>query len=276
MLIPFLVGLERTFRFLQALFQIIASYPAVFGLFLSALDFGTASHHAPAETLSVILGLRQRMNLARRFFRLFRFIESFHAAQKLYVSIMSSGSRAGEKKQEGAPPAQPEAWLDVFARTFNGMYLLLDAPGIVGELKIEGLQLWSAEWDRAVMLEAQRFWLFALACGALSSFLKMQRLRSATPVKVVGREAAVVKGKGSSTVTAAEKEEAAKADERIRAKKIHGLTRNVAANSLDIVLPGAVIGWIDAGPGTVGLAMLATTVLTGMDAWERCGREVSG
>lgn len=213
------------------------------------------------------------MNLARRFFRLFRFIESFHAAQKLYVSI-SSSSQAGEQ-QAAAPPAHPEAWLDVFARTFNGMYLLLDAPAIVPELKIEGLRLWSPEWDRAVMVEAQRFWLFALVCGALSSFLKMQRLRRAAPVKAVGGGSVAVKEKGDSTVTSTEKEDVATA-EKARTKKIHGLARNVAANGLDIVLPGAVIGWIDASPGTVGLAMLITTILTGMDAWERCGREVSG
>jgi hypothetical protein len=248
----------------------------VFGLFLTALDFSTAKQHAPAETLSVLLSLRQRMNLARRFFRLFRFLESFHAAQKLYVSI-SPSSQTGEKGK-ATPPAQPEAWLDVFARTFNGMYLLLDAPAIVSELKIEGLQLWSPEWDRTVMIEAQRFWLFALACGALSSFLKMQRLRRAAPMQVVGGRSVAVKEKAKANDTAGtvEKEQAAaKAEERIRMKKIHGLARNVAASSLDIVLPGAIIGWIDASPGTVGLAMLITTILTGMDAWERCGREIS-
>ena len=214
------------------------------------------------------------MNLARRFFRLFRFVESFHAAQKLYTGI-STSSRAGEKEKSESTSAQPEAWLDVFARTFNGMYLLLDAPAIVSELKIEGLQLWSPETDGLVMIEAQRFWLFALACGALSSFLKMQRLRKATPVKLPASSETVTE-KGNDTVAASEKEQAVKSQELVRAKQIRGFARSVAANSLDIVLPGAIIGWIDASPGTVGLAMLVTTVLTGMDAWERCGREVPG
>ncbi|OIW32790.1 hypothetical protein CONLIGDRAFT_278152 [Coniochaeta ligniaria NRRL 30616] len=268
------VGLERTFRFFQAVFQIISSYPAVFSIFLAVLDFGTAKAHAPAETLSILLALRQRMNLGRRFFRLLRFVESFHAAQKLYVSIAPS-RQAGEKQQ--STPAQPEAWLDVFARTFNGMYLLLDAPAIVSELKIAGFQLWSPEWDRVVMIEAQRFWLFALACGALSSFVKMQRLRAARPAKVVVDGSGAEKTRQNTTVaTVNEKEEAAKIEERARTKKLHGLARNVVANSLDIILPGVVLGWIDASPGTVGLAMLVTTILTGMDAWERCGREVSG
>ncbi|KAB5576319.1 AoPex11B [Coniochaeta sp. 2T2.1] len=261
------VGLERTFRFLQALFQIIASYPALFGLFLTALNFTTATSHAPAATLSILLALRQRMNLARRFFRLFRFIESFNAAQKLYLSL-SSSTQAGEKK--AAPEPKLEAWLDVFARTFNGMYLLLDAPAIVSEMRIEGLQLWSPEFDRVVMVEAQRFWLFALACGALSSFLKMQRVRRERRTVVVD----AADEKKSNAVTKAEKEEAVRAGERVRTKEIRGFARSTAANSLDIILPGVIVGWIDASPGTVGLAMLVTTVLTGMDAWERCGREV--
>ena len=209
------------------------------------------------------------MNLVRRFFRLFRFIESFNAAQKLYLSISSPSTEAGEEKAAADSPPKLEAWLDVFAKTFNGMYLLLDAPAIVSELRITGLQLWSPETDRAVMVEAQRFWLFALACGALSSFFKMQRLRRET-VKVV----VDASDEKSTSVTKAEKDEALKAEEVLRTKKIRGFARSTAANSLDIILPGVIVGWINADPGAVGLAMLATTVLTGMDAWERCGKEV--
>jgi hypothetical protein len=214
----------------------------VFGLFLSALDFSTATKHVPTVTLAAVMALRQRMNLARRFFRLFRFVETFHAAQKLYGGMAAN--------------APLDAWLDVFARTFNGMYLLLDAPAIVSELKIDGLQLWSPETDRAVMVEAQRFWLFALACGAMSSFLKMQRLRREA-YKPKKTEKTEKTDKADKTVAAA------------RTKQIYRHARGVAANSLDIVLPGVIVGWIDADPGTVGLAMLVTTLLTGMDAWER-------
>lgn len=273
------VGLERTFRFFQAVFQIIASFPALFGLFLATLDFTTTKTHAPAQTLTILLALRQRMNLARRFFRLFRFIESFHAAHRLYVSIAPS-AQAGEKQKNTTP--QPEAWLDVLARTFNGMYLLLDAPAIVSELRIDGLQLWSPETDRLVMIEAQRFWLFALACGALSAFVKMQRLRAAArAAKVAGGGSGARQTRKNTTVATIdekeqEKKQAAKVEEKVRTKQLHGLARNVVANSLDIILPGAVVGWIDASPGTVGIAMLVTTILTAMDAWERCGREVSG
>ena len=270
LLIPSLVGLERTLRFFQAICQIIASYPAVFGLFLAVLDFSSAKAHPPVETLSVVLGLRQRFNLARRFFRFFRFLESFHAAQKLYATI-SPSSRANEKQKA---PAPLDAWLDVFARTFNGMYLLLDTPAIITDLRIDGLHLLSPEWDRVLMIEAQRFWLFALVCGALSSFLKMQRLRAETPSNVVVGGVGERKTEQSNIVAIKEKEQAANIEIMAMAKKRNRLARTATANALDIILPGAVIGWIDVSPGAVGLAMLVTTILTGMDAWERCGREV--
>jgi hypothetical protein len=43
---------------------------------------------------------------------------------------------------------------------------------------------------------------------------------------------------------------------------------------LDMPLPGSIISWIPASEGTVGLLMLTTSFLTGVDVWERCGREV--
>ena len=59
-------------------------------------------------------------------------------------------------------------------------------------------------------------------------------------------------------------------------RRLHGLGRNVVANALDVVLPGVIVGWVDASPGTVGLAMFTTTVLTGMDVCQRCGRQALG
>ena len=43
------------------------------------------------------------------------------------------------------------------------------------------------------------------------------------------------------------------------------LGRNAAANALDIVLPGGIVGWRDA---IVVLAMFSTIILTSIDVWE--------
>ncbi|KAI0174907.1 AoPex11B [Pestalotiopsis sp. NC0098] len=300
------VGLERTFRLLQAIAQILSSYPALLGLFVSLLELVSVDA-APSYSAAhgVLLVLRQRLGLARRFFRLFRFLDSFHAAQKLYANIATQQLPSGKQRPSWV---YLEAYLDVLGRTFNGMYLLLESSTIVDALQIDGLAAWGPKWERTVGVEAQRFWLFALVCAVASGALKALQVLAYTPVPPVGdvtqseKVAAQDKEKEKTASPAAggdgqegeEEEEfdVRKEQERLRGlvrqtrkrrvlwrrevrAKLHGLGRSTAANALDIVLPGVIVGWIDADPGTVGVVMFVTTVLTGLDVWERCGREVS-
>lgn len=320
------MGLERIFRLLQSIAQILSSYPALLGIFISLLEFSSVVHKPPsyAKSHAVLVVLRQRLGLARRFFRLFRFLDSFHAAQKLYTNIATaseggSSSEKEEKKKKQRPFwVHLEAYLDVFGRTFNGMYLLLESSTIVDALQIDGLRAWSPGWERTVAVEAQRFWLFSLVCSVLSGALKALQVLAYTPVPPAGdvtqsekTSAGAAAGDAAQTgekdkenqtsgPTAAsaadfnpdEEFDVRKEQERLRGlvqktrkrrrlwmrevkAKLRGLGRAVAANALDIVLPGVFVGWIDADPGTVGVVMFITTVLTGMEVWERCGREVS-
>ena len=51
--------------------------------------------------------------------------------------------------------------------------------------------------------------------------------------------------------------------------------RRLVADGLDLAVPGSVVGWVPWGPVTVGWCMLGSTVLTGWEVWERCGRELA-
>ncbi|KAF7542125.1 hypothetical protein G7054_g94 [Neopestalotiopsis clavispora] len=315
---------EQFIRFTTDSAQILSSYPALLGIFISLLEFSGVVHTPPsyAKSHAVLVVLRQRLGLARRFFRLFRFLDSFHAAQRLYTSIAAAsegGSSSEEKKKKKKRPfwVHLEAYLDVFGRTFNGMYLLLESSTIVDALQIDGLRAWSPGWERTVAVEAQRFWLFSLVCSVLSGVLKALQVLAYTPVPPAGdvtqsekTSAGAAAGdaqtgekdkenqtSGTTAASAAdfnpdEEFDVRKEQERLKGlvqktrkrrrlwmrevkAKLRGLGRAVAANALDIVLPGVFVGWIDADPGTVGVVMFITTVLTGMEVWERCGREVS-
>jgi hypothetical protein len=289
----------------------------------------------------VLLALRVRLALARRYFRLFRFLESFSAAQKLYASLSAPNpsSSSSEKRNQGQgqeketetkkkrrrpPPrwTRADIWLDVFGRTFNGMYLLLEALTILDAHRIPGLAPWGPERERALTVEGQRFWLFALVCGVLSGLVKMLKVLAYTPLPapVPSSTSTSTSGYGFADAgaggsNAGEREMAKEPtggedrggkgddgekewdlkreqarlrrvvqDHKLRRlawrrevrSKISALGRRVVSDAVDITLPGSVVGWVNADTGTVGLAMFLTTMLTSMDVWERCGREIAG
>ncbi|KAI1777505.1 peroxisomal biogenesis factor 11 [Hypoxylon cercidicola] len=290
------VGLERTFRLIQATVQILSHFALPFDLLLSVLTLTCVSPPSALATRTVLAALNQRLGLARRYFRVFRFLESFHAAQKLYSRLSSSPSSSPGSRR----PAwvQVEPWLDMSARTFNGLYLLLETTTTVDALAVPGLRVWTPQQERRVAVEAQRFWLFALACGVLYNLLEILNVLAYTPVPAAGSGFGVDQPQGGEKEQdeqLSEKEKSAddlkKEQQRLRAivnarkeqrrlwrrqvrGKISKLGRGALANALDTVLPGSAIGWLKVEPGTVSIAMFVTTILTGMDVWERCGREV--
>ncbi|OTA89539.1 hypothetical protein M434DRAFT_398580 [Hypoxylon sp. CO27-5] len=278
------VGLERTFRLFQATVQILASFAIPFDLLLYTLTLSTGATPSSSSVRVILKALNQRLGLARRFFRLFRFLESFNAAQKLYSKL---SSQEASKSEPQVFLVRAEPWLDVFARTFNGMYLLLEASTIVDALQIPGLAVWTPEWERTITVEAQRFWLFALVCGCLYNLMEIPLTMASIPPPELPASLESEKTGPSEKV---DEEEAGKLKrksvEELKEKsrvwrqqvsvKTYKLGRAATANALDIVLPGSVVGWIKVQPGTVGLAMFVTTILTGMEVWERCGRDVSG
>ncbi|KAH7028033.1 peroxisomal biogenesis factor 11 [Microdochium trichocladiopsis] len=285
------VGIERILRLFQALAQVFASCALPFELLLTLIATWTGREASPELTLAILVSLKQRFNLARRFFRIFRFVESFRDAQKLYSSVQ-------EKQGSPASPSTrvvgADVWLDIFAKTFNGMYLLLETSTMLDVLDIDGLAVWDRATRTSINIEAQRFWLFALVCGMLSGLWKMFCIMAYAPVPQVvavgggaaadGGVAEKEKTQGSSKDEAtALKEEQARlrevaADREARRQqtrtKMYKLGRGALACAFDITIPGAVVGWLDLDDGTVGSAMVVSTILTGLAVWEKCGEQL--
>ncbi|KAI1278284.1 NADH-ubiquinone oxidoreductase [Xylaria sp. FL0933] len=281
-------GLERTFRLFQSIAQILSSY---------TLPFESPAAIDAAATHAILVSLRVQLALARRYFRLFRFLESFLAAQKIYASLSSSRSSAtsGSRSGPAAPRWETTAlWIDVFGRTFNGMYLLLEASTILDAQRIQRLAVWGSELEGKVFVEGQRFWFFSLACGVLAGLVRIADV--VVPYVFSAPESGSVAGggggekekeQGSTDGGDEKKTGSGKEAEKVVAQvdlvaqrrevrsKISGLARRVVSDALDCTLPGSVVGWVPVSTGTVGLAMFVTTILTSKDIWERCGREVA-
>ncbi|KAI1208114.1 peroxisomal biogenesis factor 11 [Annulohypoxylon truncatum] len=282
------VGLERTFRLFQSIVQILSFFSIPFDLLLYVLSTSTGQIPSSSAVRAILKALNQRLGLARRFFRVFRSLESFNAAQKLSARLSSPATWAGAHR---GLLVKAHPWLDVFAKTFNGLYLLLEASTLLDALQIPGLTVFAAPQERLVALEAQRFWLFSLVCGALYHALEIPLLIAYYPpppkIEAPKSKEDVDERLSAAKMTEAEhaaylRRASAKRDEAARdwavqvSRSIRKLGRAAAANALDVVLPGVAVGWIKAEPGTVGVAMLVTTILTSMDVWERCAREVRG
>lgn len=318
----------------QSIVMVVVSYPLLLDAFTQLVMLGNQHIWTDPRATGVVVlnGLKGNLALARRFFRMFRFLESFYAAHQLYTSLYSqpstststaatpsppapNGSDAKDGAQQADQAAQPaqtpavpqaghqhhpncrhsrkksgppaEAWLDIFGRTFNGMYLLLETLCLVDAMQVPGFSLWGSRWASVLHVEGQRFWVFALGCGVASGLLKMVKLLAYAPVPPTGEGYGTGEKRDESEMADWEKERErlrrmmwARKEQRklwkanIKAKS-KGLVRKCVADLLDMAMPGSIVGWWKADQGTLGVILIVTTYLTGWEVWERCGREVA-
>lgn len=291
----------------QAILMVVLSQPFLTSGFTKFVAWG--NQHVWIEPrvadIAVLSQLRSSVALARRPFRVFRFLESFHAAHVIYTSFYApappvqapSSSQATDSEQAGHPTppstritgAPAEAWLDIFARTFNGMYLLLEAITLLDAVALPGgFSLFGSTWFPLLQIEAQRLWFFALVCGLGSGLVKLFKLIAPGPELAPG---ASYRGWGQPGEGKAESEMADWEKHRERMRRMvwarregrrlwmgeirttgWRVARRCVADGVDLVVPGSVVGWVRVAPGTVGACMVVSTWLTGMEIWERCAR----
>ncbi|KAK3401968.1 peroxisomal biogenesis factor 11-domain-containing protein [Sordaria brevicollis] len=294
-------GLERTFRLFQAIAQCIQSFSSVrsiliylfitvpqvvytFLFFHNNNKYSTSPSNlitqswlerTDAQWMTNAMEARSRLAKGRRFFRVFRFVESFHSAFTL--------TNAHEEKDLAT-------WLDISAKSFNGMYLLFETLVFFSAVDLNKLSPFSRETEEFLNVEGQRFWFFALVCGVLAGVVRLwedYRRQEQEQVRD-GRDNSAEKEKGSveeedeaedEHVKQLKEEERQRAaveqkKERDAARKGRRtrILRRIVADLLDIPQPGAVVGWTPFLPGTVGVMMIGSTLLTGMEVWDKCSR----
>jgi F0F1-type ATP synthase assembly protein I len=289
------VALERILRFLQAVIQILLAYPFVQ---IIALAPFLSSPKEPAEVAPVLSAVRSQIALGRRFFRFFRFLDNFAAANRVWTTIttpppalaVSSAPEVSEAQSAASKVSSPaELWLDLLSRTFNGMYLLLESSTIVESFSIPGFTVWGASAP-AVNVEAQRFWFLSLVCGIMAAVVRLTKLSAFAAVPPTGEGYGIPAQDGDdSEKTPLQKETArlaamiapvkrAREQRKARFKKMRAeagrLSRRLLADVLDLTVPGIIIGWVPVEHGTMSIAMLGSTILTGWEVWDRVGSEM--
>ncbi|KZL64379.1 pex11 domain protein [Colletotrichum incanum] len=284
-------GLERILRGLQSLTAIFSAYPSLISLVLLASD---------SPLLEALGPLKGHLNLTRRFIRFFWFLNSFGTSYNLYSSISSSPAPSGSQRGKSVGL---ETWLDILKFTLLGLYGGLESLTLPDLLGVPQIEIFGAERTMMLNIEAQRFWLLALVSGVFANLTRMLKAFAYAPVPQhdhgygTGEQAQERSGEKKSTGREREGGEAEekldweaerarlraivvkRREERKRwrrnvAFQVKSLGRKVFTDSLDCLIPGVSLGWVDVQPGTVGVAMLVTTVLTSRDIWERCGAAV--
>ncbi|KAF6794277.1 AoPex11B [Colletotrichum musicola] len=279
-------GIERLLRLMQAVLQTISSfrYPFLATLHLVLLVFQPTciSQNANIQNCNidaaslylVLFGLRDRLNLARRFFRLFRFLDAFST---VYVDLGSA------KRPENAL-LRFVSYIDLLARTFNGMYLLTEALTLIDALQVDGLALLGKAKERVLKIEAMRFWFVALVSGICATLLRLYgTLRQDFPAGNAPSSTEMAPQKSPNTTReSVELSDGSRnasggppsGKQGPRSFEAGKLLRRLAALIFDVFIPGSVLGLVPAKSGIVGLAMICSSILTALDVWDRCGREV--
>ena len=155
--------------------------------------------------------------------------------------------------------------LDILSQSFMAVYLLLESATFPDLLMLEaGAEAFFGRKEtERIIAESQKWWFVALATGVLAGVGRLWLLRGA--VRVGKRKG----GKDGDEEKKKEWEESV-----IRQKKWK-IVRKMAADVMDLSVPGSIIGWVPVSQGTVGFLMFWSTVLTASEVWERCGREIA-
>ncbi|KAF2141332.1 uncharacterized protein K452DRAFT_298718 [Aplosporella prunicola CBS 121167] len=251
-------ALEKTLRLLQGLAQLAASVLA-------------ADHH-----LVLVAGaLRKHFALGRRYFRYFKWLDCALAAAD---AMPGRGSESEVGGKEGV-----ETLLIAARASFLGMYLLLEACTI---LHVMGVH--KSSWAPTFHVEGMRFWFYSLCCSIVLSVHELHTSSKASTnatcngtttitaaaappkkkTKTKSHNKATQEPKPSPTTTAAAAPPSHLTQAHLRARHTHAL-RTLLISALDLLTPGAIVGWIPAAPSVVAATSIASSFLGAQDIWRR-------
>lgn len=123
--------------------------------------------------------------------------------------------------------------------------------------------VYRVDWAAKVMMEANRFWFYSLACAVLLTLHGLWSLPSTSVEEVPTR-----KSFGERAKLGMEKRKA----EEISAKngeKRKKLMKDLVMYGADLFIPGDLTGWIQTEQWLVGSAMVVSTLLASEEIWER-------
>jgi len=126
--------------------------------------------------------------------------------------------------------------------------------------------VWKTAWSHDVLIEAHKLWFYSLSLSLISAVWSLFSTKSHGKKKTDVAE----KKPGNGNSNSKEKDEKkAKADAvPEKAGSAYGpVMKRIVIDGCDLLIPGSFVGWVNAGPVVIGMAMVVSTVLTAQDVW---------
>lgn len=252
-------------RLFQSIALIVKAYPFLIAYILPWSL--TPVHLVSAATLVPLL---DRLNITRRFLRLFRFIEAFQRGWKSYIS-------GGDRKFED--------WLDILSASTLGIYGLIESATLLDLIGIPNLTFFEVAQAKELNRQAQIYWFTALYAASVSAGIKLLRVLAYRAVPTAsatfgtGDEKSAAKSKKKSEKellkeSLEKRVEERKAEVKEFNAKVVTLSLTMVVSLLDMIIPAVAVGWVRIEPGYVGIAMLVTTLITTRNVWIKCGKDL--
>lgn len=122
-------------------------------------------------------------------------------------------------------------------------------------------------WAKELFLESQKWWFYSFLLSIMGStiaiFFPGSEMKPSPPASAKSRDEKT----DQTTEEKKQKQHQQKQQQTPPTQELAPLVRSLVADSCDILIPGSFVGWIQASPTQVGIAMIVSTVLSSWDIW---------
>ncbi|KAJ5358623.1 uncharacterized protein N7496_011036 [Penicillium cataractarum] len=140
--------------------------------------------------------------------------------------------------------------MDLVESSCLGMYLALE-----GMTMLHDMDVFLVSWYTPILLEAYKFWFYAI-CVAIARTVANLLLGPALSSAQDGSADKKEKEKGAVNSTSSN-----------LVPSTVSLLNRLVIDSLDLTIPGSLLGWIPMSEIGVAIAMLTSTILVWPSAW---------
>lgn len=116
--------------------------------------------------------------------------------------------------------------------------------------------IWVTPWAKDTFVESNKWWFYAIALSLIGSTFSL----FFPPPEFRGKPPQSQKSGNNTETEKTPATEQAKLD-------LTPIVKGIIVDGCDILQPGSFLGWIQATPTQVGVAMVISTLVTSKDIW---------